>query len=1319
MIEHAVRRCPRAPRSACRARRARRAARRSSYGTSRRTRSQRSSKRSASSACSSSSPSPVSAETCGASGKRFASRRRPSGSTRSILFSTSSIGSSPAPISCSTSSTASRWRSCSSSARRRVDDVQHDVGDERLLERRREALDELMRQPADEADRVGDEVPAARRARSRASSGRACGRAGSRPRRRSRSARSAASTCRRSCSRRARSSASRCAAAPCGASRAASRAPSAGACSTEMRRRASRRSVSSCDSPGPRVPTPPPRRSRCCHMPRMRGRLYSSCASSTWSFPSAVVACWAKMSRISCVRSIDARVERVLEEALLRRVELVVDDQALGVRLLEALLQLLELALADVGALRRTGAMLHDRADRLDAGRARELLDLGELVVGDRHPEPARRGRTRARAPGNVESSARLCRTPARLRSPATLELVNIPSRVAPRGGAVRLRRRRSCRSSSVYDDGESLLYAKRTGKPLVLLAGPHRHRPGAGEPPGPDRGRRGRRARRERHEGRPRGDDRARALGRRDASSPTTSALLFFPREELGPAENPLPGVFDAHAARSTRRQLVICLEPTDNTLQLGCLGNLNARVVFEGESAHSARPWLGVNAIALALEGLRPVLELEPRDVEIEGLVFREVMSRDADRTAGSRRTSSRRASRRRSTSATRPTARPSRRRGARARARRPRRRDHLELAARARRAPARRSSSGCARRAASRSSRSRRGRTSPTSPPAGSTPSTSARARPATPMPSTSGSRSPSSSGRFDALQRVPRSVASAACELSPSSPSSRSTRSRGSTTGRPRRAARGDRADRLRDGRPARGDARVHPRGAARRRSRRCRRIRARPACPSCATAIAGWIERRFGVAVDAGRRDRADARLEGGDLLVRAGRARREAARRDPRARLPGLRARRALRGRRRSSRVPLREEHGWLPDLDAFDAWDEIALFWVCYPNNPTGAIAPLSFYEELAGARARARLPRSAPTRRTPSCGSTSRRSRRSQVADRDERRRLQHALEALVDDGVPLRVRLRAARDLRRAARVPADRRHRAAGVRPARVGRRLVGRRARRGRARRSTAASARRCSPRSSERGLRLAGSTATFYLWLDVGGPSEAFARRLLEHGIVVAPGSFFGPAGEGYVRFALVPTQAECERAAEILRARPVTEPTTIDRRARPRRGARRRARRRRLARQRRRAGGDPRLLPHRGRWSRARSARSSTTTRSRSRRGYDAARRAGRPARRRPLRRVPLARRRADAVVREHRRLGRAEHDGRHVGDRRLRRADRRRRAPRGRRRDRRRARAAGRAAGDRRGRRVHRLALHRRRGRARSGARRCSRRT
>ena len=51
-----------------------------------------------------------------------------------------------------------------------------------------------------------------------------------------------------------------------------------------------------------------------------------------------------------------------------------------------------------------------------------------------------------------------------------------------------------------------------------------------------------------------------------------------------------------------------------------------------------------------------------------------------------------------------------------------------------------------------------------------------------------------------------------------------------------------------------------------------------------------------------------------------------------------------------------------------------------------------------------------------------------------------------------------------------------------------------------------------------------------------------GGPSIPFAKRLLEHGVVCAPGAFFGAAGEGYVRFALVPTQAECERAADIVR---------------------------------------------------------------------------------------------------------------------------------------------------------------------------------
>ena len=158
----------------------------------------------------------------------------------------------------------------------------------------------------------------------------------------------------------------------------------------------------------------------------------------------ASTACWAKMSRISCVRSITRASSAFSRKRCCAGIELVVDEQALGLELLEALLQLLELALADVGALRRAGAVLHDAADGLDAGRARELLDLGELLVRRRLPGPAPRGRTRARAPGNVESSARLCPLSARTRpSPRpTLALVDIPSASREEASVYALRRR-------------------------------------------------------------------------------------------------------------------------------------------------------------------------------------------------------------------------------------------------------------------------------------------------------------------------------------------------------------------------------------------------------------------------------------------------------------------------------------------------------------------------------------------------------------------------------------------------------------------------------------------------------------------------------------------------------------------------------------------------------------------------------------------------------------------------------------------------------------------------------------------------------------
>lgn len=89
----------------------------------------------------------------------------------------------------------------------------------------------------------------------------------------------------------------------------------------------------------------------------------------------------------------------------------------------------------------------------------------------------------------------------------------------------------------------------------------------------------------------------------------------------DLGPILDAVPALADIEAG--------IVMEPTNREVHAGCQGSVNARVSFVGEAAHSARPWLGVNAITragaflTAMDGLQP--ELHP----IEGLDFKEVIS------------------------------------------------------------------------------------------------------------------------------------------------------------------------------------------------------------------------------------------------------------------------------------------------------------------------------------------------------------------------------------------------------------------------------------------------------------------------------------------------------------------------------------------------------------------------------------------------------------------------------------------------------------------------------------------------------------------
>ena len=296
----------------------------------------------------------------------------------------------------------------------------------------------------------------------------------------------------------------------------------------------------------------------------------------------------------------------------------------------------------------------------------------------------------------------------------------------------------------------------------------------------------------------------------------------------------------------------------------------------------------------------------------------------------------------------------------------------------------------------------------------------------------------------------------------------------------------------------------------------------------------------------------GDRPDPDARQQGADLLARAGGARSgigTGSRRRDGARVHDPRARRSVRrGRRRCdcrSRRPTS-----CPDLDGVgtDTWDRTAILWLNYPNNPTGAVAPLAFLERAADARAPSRLP--ARARRGVQRGLVRRRTSRVGAASSHDR------TNVVVLNTLSKRSNMTGYRsgfmagDPRLIAAMKALRP--STGVTPQEfVQRASVA--AWRDEIARAGAARALRRQARASSwsssraKGVEVAGSVAGMYLWVAVPGgrPSLAWALELLELGIVVAPGSFFGPEGEGYVRMAMVPTLEDCG-APSSPRGRPV-----------------------------------------------------------------------------------------------------------------------------------------------------------------------------
>jgi len=233
--------------------------------------------------------------------------------------------------------------------------------------------------------------------------------------------------------------------------------------------------------------------------------------------------------------------------------------------------------------------------------------------------------------------------------------------------------------------------------------------------------------------------------------------------------------------------------------------------------------------------------------------------------------------------------------------------------------------------------------------------------------------------------------------------------------------------------------------------------------------------------------------------------------------------------------------LPLREEHSFLPELAAIDDWDRIAIFWVNYPNNPTGATAPLSFYEELAERARRHHFLLASDEAYSeiwfdePPHGALELGDLTSiAVFNTLSKRSFMTGYRSGFVAGDPNLIAALGAFRLDIGTAPPEFVQH--AAITAWQDEQHVEAARAIYRRKREIIEPALRAAS-------LRIAASEATFFLWVAVsdGEHSEGLATRLLEHGLVVTPGSYLGPAGEGYVRFALVPDEEECRRAASIL----------------------------------------------------------------------------------------------------------------------------------------------------------------------------------
>jgi succinyl-diaminopimelate desuccinylase len=102
-------------------------------------------------------------------------------------------------------------------------------------------------------------------------------------------------------------------------------------------------------------------------------------------------------------------------------------------------------------------------------------------------------------------------------------------------------------------------------------------------------------------------------------------ASIVFYAAEEVAEEFNGLRALF-AQRPDLVAGDLAVLLEPTGGWVEAGCQGTLHLRATFRGARAHSARPWMGTNAIHRAAAVLARLAAHDADTVDVDGLPYRE---------------------------------------------------------------------------------------------------------------------------------------------------------------------------------------------------------------------------------------------------------------------------------------------------------------------------------------------------------------------------------------------------------------------------------------------------------------------------------------------------------------------------------------------------------------------------------------------------------------------------------------------------------------------------------------------------------------------